>query len=150
MSLFIVIPGKRVFAEGGPLNGEANVFGFYTKDGMIPLAPGNEVIVFAVGEAKGQIAFDFKKISSTDKHRIILEPGIVTKEQFNTSVKKFSLNNASIKASDSKNADEISKGNKTTKSGQELLKSYLPKKCDCSCGEINDSSRLIRVNSATY
>ena len=147
MSVFIVVPQYRIFAEGGPLKDEENTFGFYTRDGKISMPPGLDVTVFAVGEIDGQITFDYKKFISTDKQRIILKPKIVSKKEFNKAVKKFKLRDVSIKAEDSKNADVIRKMDKIIKSNQDLLELYRPKNCDCNCGESDASSKLIRIDS---
>jgi mono/diheme cytochrome c family protein len=133
MSVFIVVPGQKVFAEGGPLD-EENVFGFYTRDGKIDLPSGSEVIVFAMGEKDGLIFFDYKKFNSTDKQRISLTPKVVSKKEFNKSVKKFRLGDASIKAEETKNAEEIKNTDKEMKNKNDLLLKYKPKNCDCDCG----------------
>lgn len=134
MSVFLIVPNQRVFAEGGPLTGETNVFGFYTKDGKIALPVGSNIIVFAVGESDGKIYFDYKRIVSNEKQRIILEPKIVSKKEFNRIVKRFRLGDAFIKVKDSKNADAIRKTDNQIKAGWDLLELYRPKNCDCSCG----------------
>jgi hypothetical protein len=145
MSVFLIVPDQRVFAEGGLLTNETNVFGFYTKDGKIALPVGINVIVFAVSEADEEIYFDYKKFVSAEKQRITLQPKIVSKKEFNRAVKRFRLDDSSIKATDSKNADEIRKTDKQIKDGQNLLELYRPKNCDCGCGylrPITDSISL--------
>lgn len=135
MSVFLIVPNQRVFAEGGPLTGETNVFGFYTKDGKIALPVGSNIIVFAVGESDGKIYFDYKKIVSAEKQRIILEPKIVSKKEFNRKVKRFRLDDESIKVNDSKNADAIRKTDQLIKAGRDLLELYRPKNCSCGCAD---------------
>jgi mono/diheme cytochrome c family protein len=136
MSVFIVVPSYKIFAEGGPLSGEENAFGFYTMDGKISMPNGLKVIVFAVGEANGELVYDAKEFLSTDKQRIILTPIITSKANFNFAVKNFGLDNASVTAVDSKNANEIRKGDKEIKKGDDILERYRPKKCICDCGEV--------------
>jgi mono/diheme cytochrome c family protein len=147
MSLFIIEPAYRIFAEGGPLKGEQNVFGFYTEDGKISLATGTQVIVFAVGESDGQIFFDFRKFRSTEKQRITLEPKPVSKREFNRAVKKFHLEAAPIEVKDSKNSKEIEKTDKEMnpqlKKALDLLELYRPKNCDCNCRAPSDTTQII-------
>jgi len=140
MSVFLIVPDKKVFAEGGPLKAETNLFGFYTRDGKISLPVKSKVIVFAVGESDGQITFDYKKFISTNQQRIILEPEIVSKKEFNRAVKKFRLDDASLNVQDSKNAEQIRKQDQKVKTGQQLLELYRPRNCDCNCG--NDSTNF--------
>jgi hypothetical protein len=80
MNVFIVIPDRKVFAEGGPVNNEPNLFGFYSKDGKIPLSIGTKLIVFAVGEMDQGIFFDWKELISSEKMEVPLEPRIMTKK----------------------------------------------------------------------
>lgn len=139
MSVFIAIPAYRVFAEGGPLKESGTVFGFYTKDGKIPLPTGTKVIVFAVSEVSGGIAFDWKEFVSQDKQHIILEPKLVSKKEFNRTVKKFKLDDVKIRSLDSKNAGQIRKADREVDKIREELERLRPKNCDCNCFEHSDS-----------
>ncbi len=133
MSVFIVVPKDKVFAEGGPLDRGENVFGFFERDGKIPLPLSSEVIVFAVGEADGQIVFDFKKFTTVQSQKIFLTPAIVSKREFNRAVKRFRLQGVSIQAEDSNNADQIRKVDAKIKDSETLLELYRPKNCNCNC-----------------
>jgi mono/diheme cytochrome c family protein len=131
--VFIAVPDQKVFDRGGKLTNGAD-YGFFTRDGKIPLRAGTRVIVFALGEANEKIAFAYKEFQSTGDDAIVLEPHLATKEEFNRVVKTWSLSKVDIQANDSKNADQIRKADREIKSEQQLLELYRPKNCDCNCG----------------
>ncbi|MFL5742688.1 MAG: c-type cytochrome [Flavisolibacter sp.] len=133
MNVFLIVEQYRIFGEGGPLDDGEDVYGFYSTDGKISMPPGLSVIVFAVGESEGKISFDWKEFVSTDQQTIILEPKLVSKREFNRTVKSFRLDNSSIHVVDSKNAKQIRKADQKLKKGQEILELYRPKNCHCSC-----------------
>lgn len=133
MSVFIAIPAYRVFAEGGPLEENGTVFGFYTKDGKMPLPGGTKLFVFAVSEVNGGIAFDWKEFVSEEKQHIVLEPRVVTKKEFNRTVKKFKLDGVRVRVADSKNAGQIRKADREVNKIREELERLRPKNCDCRC-----------------
>lgn len=136
--LFIAVPDRKVFDRGGKLANEKD-YGFFTRDGKMPLNPGTSIVVFALGEANGQIAFDYKELKITGNDVIRLEPRLASKEEFNKKVKSWSLNKVTIQAADSKNATEIRKADKEIRSQQQLIENYRPKNCNCSCGEVSPS-----------
>jgi mono/diheme cytochrome c family protein len=131
MNVFIVIPQFKVFSEGGKLEGNENLYGFYTIDGKIPLPVGTQAYVFAIGEVEEKISFGYKEFISTNEQQIDIEPTIVTKEEFNSITKGFNFSEATIKAKDSKNADKIKIISKDLKKNQSLLEQYRPKNCNC-------------------
>jgi hypothetical protein len=67
-----------------------------TRDGRISLLPGTEVIIFALNETAEGILFDSKTFSAADKQKIILQPGIVSKREFNRAVKRFGVKDVKI------------------------------------------------------
>jgi mono/diheme cytochrome c family protein len=148
MSVFLVIPQSKMFGEGGVLNGETHVFGFWSKDGKVPMAVGTTAIVFAVGESDGEMMYDFNEFISTEKNRIILEPKPVSKREFNKSVKKFGLQDVKIKADESKNSKEIRKTDKQIKKKESILQYYKPKNCNCNCVQAADTT--IKEESVSY
>lgn len=138
MNVFLVVPESKVLGEGGLLNGETHVFGFWSKDGKIAMPVGTRAIVFAVGESDGEIVYDFEEFISTENHKIILEPKPVSKREFNKSVKRFGLDDVKIKADESKNSKEIQKTDQQFKKKQDTLQLYKPKNCNCDCGHQTD------------
>jgi len=136
--LFIAVPGKKVFDRGGRLTNEKG-YGFFTKDGKIPLNKGTKVIVFALGEANEQIAFAYKEFFISGNDLIKLQPKLVTKAEFNQAVKSWSIERVQIQVADSKNAVQIRKTDSKFKNQQDLIESYRPKNCDCNCGLSGDS-----------
>jgi hypothetical protein len=138
-SVFIVVPEYRVFYEGGPLD-DSDFYGFLTPDGKLPLPAGTEVIVFSVGEEKGELLFDYKKFTASSKQTIELKPAPVSKRTFNQIVKGFRLKDVSVKAKDSKNAKEIRQLDKKMEKKLKMLEPYRPKNCSCRCEEKMDST----------
>jgi mono/diheme cytochrome c family protein len=140
ISVFLVVPNEKVFAEGGPVRDRDDLFGFYTRDGKINLSLGTEAFVFAMKESGGKIYFASLKFTSVEKQNIILEPKPVSKRQFNRAIKNLMPDNLSIRVQDSKNARNIRKSDKNIKDLQNLLDRNRPKNCNCNCGEVKDTS----------
>lgn len=141
-SLFIAVPEKKIFDRGGRLSDKTN-YGFFARDGKIPIAAGNKVVVFALSENNDKIFFDYKEFISTGNDVIELEPKTITKEEFNRLVKTWALDDITIEANDAKNAEEIRKADKEIKSQHDYLESMRPKNCDCNCGYPSDSTQTV-------
>lgn len=132
-SVFLIVPQDKVFTEGGPLKDPDSLFGFFTRDGKIPLPEGRQCIVMAVSEEGGKIYFASQSIVSAKDQRIVLEPKEVSKRQFNRAVHKFRLDKVSIQVEDTPDADAIRKLDNQIKVSSDLLEQYRPKNCDCEC-----------------
>jgi hypothetical protein len=101
---------------------------------------GTNVIVFVLGEANGQIAFDYKEFKTTGNDVIQLQPRLASKDEFNKKVKSWSLERITIAADDSKNAGQIRQADKEIKGEEQLIESYQPKTCNCRCGNVSGDS----------
>gem|GEM_PF-974232 len=133
LNVFIAVPSKRIFAEGGS-TGQENTYAFYETNGKVSIRPGTDVIVFAIGEDEGGIVFDSRTFTCQPSQTIVLKPVPVSKEEFNKAVRAFNLDGVSIDVKDSKNAANIRSNEKEMSDKEKLLESYRPKKCRCDCG----------------
>lgn len=139
--VFIAVPGQKVFDRGGKLANKKD-YGFFTLDGKIPLKAGTPIVVFVLGEADAQIAFDYKEVVTTGNDVIKLNPQLSTKEAFNKAVKSWSMKKVTIEAADSKNAAAIRKADAEIETQKETIEQYRPKNCNCNCGELSDTTNV--------
>jgi mono/diheme cytochrome c family protein len=135
VNTFLVLPSHKVFTEGGPLASGENEYGFYTKDGMIPLPVNVDGYVLATAEYNGKLYFGKIAFTTSAEQRLQLELLPVTKEQMNESVKEIGLSDVRINAVDSKNANQIREIDIKLKDIEKLK----PKNCDCNCGVYDTS-----------
>lgn len=140
MDVFIAVPKYKTFDRGGKLNDGVH-YGFFTKDGKLPLPVGEKVVVFVLSEANDKILFDYKEFISTSANKIHLVPKESSKEEFNEAMKRFTLENIDMKAADSKNAGEIRKLDAEIKRQAQKAESWRPINCECSCKTAIDSSK---------
>lgn len=130
ISLFLVIPSHKVFVEGGKLTTADGDYGFFEKDGTIPLPEGRMVYVFAVGEADGKFIFANTEFTATTQQTITLEPIEVSKEIFDSAIQKMGADGMAVSLDKTKNADQI----KEVEKNLEAVENIKPKNCDCNCG----------------
>jgi len=128
-SIYLVIPSIKLLAPGGPLNGQSDTYGFFTKDGAIPLPQQVKAYIIAMGEYEDKIIFAKKEFTTQEKQSFDLELAIVTKEVFQKQLANLQSVDLSIRAADTKNAAELRTAIKELKKAEDLK----PKNCDCDC-----------------
>jgi mono/diheme cytochrome c family protein len=134
-SIFLIIPSIKLFIPGGPLKNAPDTYGFYEKDGSIPLPQHAQAFILAMGEYEDQVLFAKKEFVTQEKQDFQLELTAITKAAFNQQIATLNIKDLSISLSDTKNADELRTAVKELKNAQQLR----PKNCDCDC-ILNDAS----------
>jgi mono/diheme cytochrome c family protein len=129
VNVFLVIPGRMIYTEGGFLKDSKTDFGFLTEDGQIPLPQGEQAYVFATGEYRHQPAFAIKRFTIGRQQTIDLQPSMMTKEQITGIIDHLDLNKLSIRVADSRNAAKI----RAVDTSLAAIERFKPQNCDCNC-----------------
>jgi hypothetical protein len=130
ISVNLVVPIINTFLEGGKLSGKEDEYGFFTKDGKIPLPKNAKAYIIAMGETNGQLVFSKKEFIVSEKQSFEISPEISTVEEFNVSIKAIGSANVNIKAIETKTGKELKENEKQLKEAEKLK----PKNCSCDCG----------------
>ena len=129
VSVNLVVPVINTFLEGGKLSGNAD-YGFYTKDGHIPLPLNAKAYILVMGEASGQIVFAVKEFIIAEKQSFEIIPQQATIEDFNAAVEAIGNANIKIKSVETQAGKDLKGNDKQLKEAENLK----PKNCDCDCG----------------
>jgi hypothetical protein len=130
-------------APGGAANGKEDEYGFFAKDGTIPLPQNASAYIVAMGEEKGQLYFGLTELTTSLKMNPELEIQVATKEQINVRIQKLGLKDLKVDATDSKNADKIRKIDEKIKQ----LESMKPKNCDCDCHLVMEDKKMEAIET---
>jgi mono/diheme cytochrome c family protein len=125
-SIFLVIPDKKVFIEGGLLK-DTSSYGFYSKEGKIPLPQGQTMYLFAVGESGDKIYFSQTSFIAGLSQSINLELKETNKTTMVNAIAQLKLTDIKVEVKEVKNY----KGIKALDSELERLRLKLK---DCDCG----------------
>ncbi|HEY4290930.1 MAG TPA: cytochrome c [Puia sp.] len=136
-NILLVIPAMKIFQRGGLLKDKGDEYGFLTDDGMIPLPQGEEGYILVMVDYKGQVVFGRLQWTISRRQRLIIEPGVTTKEEMNTAVANLPFGKFQVMAADSKNATQI----RETDKALAKIDSLKPANCSCDCGIRADSVR---------
>ena len=131
VNLFLAIPSARVFQRGGPLEGQADTYGFYATNGKILLPQGVKALLLAMGEQEGKLVFSMLSFQITEKQSIELTPVPITKKEMNAQLRALDLQEITIQAQNSKNAAAV----RTTDTRLRNIDHLKPRNCDCNCGD---------------
>jgi hypothetical protein len=140
IKIFLIIPGVKVYAEGGPAEKNPEEFAFFYKNGKLPLPQNVTAYVLAVTETEQSIAFGIKKFTTGKQQEFDISLHTSSKEEFMSAVSEFDSERLHIKVDNAKNADEIRKTDAALKKIDENLKNVeklKPKRCDCDCGGLS-------------
>ncbi len=132
ISINLVVPVINTFLEGGKLSGTNDEYGFFTKDGKIPLPKNAKAYIIAMGETEGKLLFAKKEFIVSEKQSIDITPVPTTIEVFNSSIKTIGSTSISIKAIETQTGKDLKENDKQLKEVEKLK----PKKCSCDCGLI--------------
>lgn len=141
--LFMIIPDDKVYLFGGLLEGSSNEYGFFTKDGNIPLPQKKKAYIMATGEANGVFLFGTAVFETSLEQQLTITLAPSDKAAFNNFTRQLEGNGFSMKVLDTRNATDIRATDKLIKAA-ELLK---PAGLDCGCGG-NDSSSAMPLPQA--
>jgi len=125
MTLFLVIPDKKVFVEGGLLDDNSS-YGFYTKDGKLPLPQGYPSYIFAIGEADEKVYFAETLFQANTNQSFNLTLTATSKESILHKIASMGLKNVNMKIEKSKNYDGI----KAIDKQLDTITNYVK---DCGC-----------------
>ena len=130
INLYLVIPSAKVYEPGGLLDRKEETYGFYKRDGTIPLPQNIKAYIFAMGEFEDKIIFAKKEFTTNSSQEFEMSLTTVTKEFFNASFKGLNLSTIQFSAKDSQHADTLRKIIRELKDVEKIK----PKNCDCNCG----------------
>jgi len=130
INLYLVIPSITALLPGGPLTGKENSYGFFEKDGSIPLPPDSKAYIIAVGEYEDKIVFSQIDFITSRKQSFQLELSLISKEEFNTKMSALNFKDLSISVADTEIAEPLRTVVKDLKEAEKLK----PKGCGCDCG----------------
>ncbi|MFT3933227.1 MAG: cytochrome c [Chitinophagaceae bacterium] len=146
INLYLAIPAKKIFTDGGLLEGKADVYGFYSTDGKIRLPLNTKAYIFAVGEYEDKIIYAKKEFKTATSQDFEMSLSIVTKDFFNASIKELGLSDLKFSAQDTKNADTLRKVIKDLKDVEKLK----PQHCDCNCINNNEKDYYYPETDTSY
>lgn len=141
-NIFLIIPSLKSFTAGGLLDGETDVYGFYTMDGSLSLPQGREAYIMAFAEKGDEITFGVTSFVTALNNEITVTPQLVTKEVMNRKIRALDFRDLSIQANDSKSADSIRKIDIDLKN----IESLKPKGLDCNCGTQNYEEDILNIS----
>jgi mono/diheme cytochrome c family protein len=130
-NVFMVIPNKKIFVEGGLLNDGSN-YGFYAKDGKIPLPQGETIYLFAVGESADKIYFSQTSFVAGLSQSISLELKETNRNTMVNAIAQLKLTDIKVDVKEVKNY----KGIKALDSELMNLEHVLE---DCNCSAKRDT-----------
>jgi hypothetical protein len=136
IKVYLIIPSVKIYVEGGPAERNKEEFAFYLKNGKIALPQNEKAYILALTETESSIAFALKEFTTSVKQEFDIALAASSKEAFTAAINGLSPGGLTIKAGDSKNANEIRKTNTELKDINTELKnaeSLKPKNCDCDC-----------------
>lgn len=130
ISINLAVPVINTFLEGGKLAGEENEYGFFTRDGKIPLPENAKAYIIAMGEIDGQLVYAKKEFIVSQKQSIEIKPENVTTQEFNESIKAIGATTINISVAETQTGKDLKQIDKELKEAEKLK----PKNCSCDCG----------------
>lgn len=124
--LFLIIPSLKIFTEGGLLNDDIH-FGFYTKDGKMPLPQNIDAYIMAMGEENDKTFFALQPFTTSANQTIHLEIEETSKEKILRKLKRLNLNDVKFDVEKTKNYNDI----KAIDQELKLLEQTAGKDCEC-------------------
>ncbi len=139
--IYLVVPSVKLFVKGGKLDLGENIYGFYEKDGTIPLPQNANAYILAMGESEDKIIFAKREFTTSRDQTIDITFQHVTKDYVIQQIQSISLDSVNLKVNETKTGQELREVTRKIKKAEELK----PKNCDCSCflNARSDSTRAI-------
>ncbi len=140
IDVFMALPRNKILLDGGLLDGKKDTYGFYTKDGKIPLPQGEKMVLFAVGAEKEQLYFGDAIMTTSRAQFTEIKMRPATRQEIDSIINGYQFEGVDFATQVTKNAKEI----KRIDSALEVVKVLKPANWDCDCaGGRSDTSRWI-------
>lgn len=130
--LFMIIPDDKIYLFGGLLEGSSHEYGFFTKDGNIPLPQKKKAYIMATGETKGALLFGTAVFETSLQQQLTIMLTPSDKAAFNNFTRQLQGNGFSMKVLDTRKAKDIRATDNLIKAAEQLKPAGL----DCGCGVI--------------
>lgn len=126
--VYLAIPSIKLLAPAGQLD-QAGRYGFFTKDGRIPLPQGVDAYLFVMGEKDTTLYFTSKYFitSTTQEFTLTLAP--VSRQELEQQLAQLTLSDLTMSVKDTKSGIAL---RKTVKEINKYDR-YKPRNCDCDC-----------------
>ncbi|HEY9258128.1 cytochrome c [Chitinophaga sp.] len=136
--VFMIIPDDKIYLIGGLLAGSNDEYGFFTKDGNIPLPQKKKAYIMATGETNGVLLFGTTVFETSLKQELTITLAPSDKPAFNNFTRQLEGNGFSMKVVDTRHATDIRATDELIKAAA-LLK---PVGLDCGCDNSDTSTML--------
>lgn len=137
--VYLVVPSAKVCQLLDEVTGKENLYGTFEGGRDIWLPQGVQGYIIAMGDVKHNIIFSEQTFSTLPEQTFEMHLSIVTKDFFNTSIKKLNAIPKNNKHG-SENAETFRNSAAIVNEPKEIQK-MKPKNCDCNCGfTVSDSS----------
>jgi hypothetical protein len=130
IEIFLVIPSIKLNIPAGPLNNKQDSYGFFEKDGTIPLPQGVKAFIIVLGEYDDKILFSKTEFITTSKQSFDIELKLLTTEEFDIESSSLQFKDLRFSTKDNKN-DRARVLAKNLQEAEHLI----PSGCKCDCGE---------------
>lgn len=134
--VFLIIPSKKVYGEGGLTGRTEDEYAFFYKTGKLPLPQNAKAYILAMTETKTSIAFSLKEFTTSPQQQFEISLQQSTMDEFNATIQKIGLDELKVKVNETKNANEIRKTDLKLEEIEKEIKNaegLKPKNCDCDC-----------------
>ncbi len=149
ISIYLVIPSKKILLDGGLLKNESNVYCFFTTDGHIPLPQNTEAYVMAIAEKNGQLFYGSTAFTTSLNQSLEIKPTTTTKDQMTKNMKQLIPDHS---------ADVLSMPTQIINSADTLLTQIInysqsdieklrPTECECDCVPSERSDYYIKPSN---
>lgn len=142
LHIYLVIPNEKAFIAGGLLNGSEDTYGFYERNGNIPLPQGKQAYILAMGEQGGNIVFGKTAFITSVSQELEVSLSPVSEQQFDSSMAMFNKDGVDISVQDSENAAALREVDSLMKEYRKYYP-YLPVNCNCDCNTGSDTASFI-------
>ena len=129
INTYLVIPSIKLMLNGGALDGKADRYGFYTKDGKIKLPQDTRAFIIAIGESGTQLVFSIKEFTTSTHQDLEMSLHTASMKEFDAAMAGLNIMDLSMTARKTANADTLLSIIKSL----EDVEKIKPVQCDCSC-----------------
>src|SRR5690606_6811410 len=136
VQVFLIIPSMKANVAGGYSGMKEDESAFYERTGGIPLPEPARAYILAVTESGSAIAFGLQEFTTSRRQELEISLYSSSREQFNKAIRSLPLDGFSMKAVDTKYADELRKLD-TAIQDLEVRRAKMdelkPVGCSCEC-----------------
>ncbi len=141
ITMYCILPEKKIMLNGGLVNGKSDQYCFYTDDGKIPLPQNTRAIIIATFEENGQLYFGSTSFTTALTQSPELTITATTSEAMKVSIEKMNVADFNIEIGKSKNAESIKEIDEQLK----VVDQLRPQNFNCGCADLvveSDTGRL--------